>query len=947
MTLKFLMSSYLEDIMQDKVFKLQKLTGLFKQNEKQYKSANYDEANTRVDFIDKFFELLDWDVSNTQGFAENYREVVREDKIIIEGKPKAPDYSFRIGGFRKFFVEAKKPDINIKDDLVPAYQVRRYGYTAKVPLSILTDFEEFSIYDTRIKPNKNDKASVGRIFYCSYDEYIKNFDFIYNSFSKNAILKGSFDKYVEENKNKKGTSEVDKEFLSLIENWRNSLAKNIALRNIDLSIYELNYAVQKIIDRIIFLRIAEDRQMEEYNTLKDTTKNESIYRYLNKVFKTADDKYNSGLFKKEKFFDDLKIDDKVLKPILTGLYYPDCPYEFSIFSTEILGNVYEQFLGKTIRLTSSHQAKVEEKPEVRKVGGVYYTPQYIVDYIVQNTVGEKIKDKTLTQIKKLKICDPACGSGSFLIGAYRCLLNFHLQYYIKDENRSKASKNNCIYQISENNWALTIKEKQEILLNNIFGVDIDSQAVEVTKLSLLLKLMEGENEESAGSFFKFSDLQLLPDLSNNIKCGNSLIGNDFYDKNKLSLFADDEIRKINVFEWEKEFSSIFLNGGFDVVIGNPPYIPIELMTNEQKAYLQSRFPQLERKYDSSIIFIVALMEKLNKDGLLGYISSLTWQTGENYKKLRELLFLKYGIKTIINLPFDVFKNAYVDTGIYIFSNKNTDSYDIFRFPKKEKNPNLETIDFIQVNKSLINPPDYKIVLDPISQKIINRVKDKFTNIENITISTQGLPPSRFKINSKKNESFNSPYLVKGQIYRYIFDIEETAYTDLSNNKSLIPFYENKPKILIRRVINRQDRIMATYFDKELVFKKDINPFIITDDDYNPYFFLGLVNSKLFSYLYINTSSIATKDDFRQTTLAEIRKMPIPIFDSKNNSHKKLIELVLQILKFNSENNFRIETDKKLHLQKIKIIDNQIDNIVFTLYNLNENEINVINKKYGT
>ena len=174
---------------QDKLVQLNVLTTQFRDNIKQYKSTLYDEANTRVDFIDKMFELFDWDVRNNQGYSELYRDVVREDKVQIEGKQKAPDYSFRIGGVRKFFVEAKKPSVLIKDDMMPAFQVRRYGYTAKLPLSILTDFEEFAIYDTRIKPDKNDKASVARIFYCTYDEYEKNFEFIYNTFSKNAIQK--------------------------------------------------------------------------------------------------------------------------------------------------------------------------------------------------------------------------------------------------------------------------------------------------------------------------------------------------------------------------------------------------------------------------------------------------------------------------------------------------------------------------------------------------------------------------------------------------------------------------------------------------------------------------------------------------------------------------------------------------------------------------------------
>jgi len=235
---------------------------------------------------------------------------------------------------------------------------------------------------------------------------ITNFEYIYSIFSKKAVLKGSFDRYVEENKKKKGTSEVDKEILNLIDNWRCELARNIALRNKELDVYNLNLSVQKIIDRIIFLRIAEDRNMEDDDSLKKICDSGAIYQTLDKYFQKGNAKYNSGLFLGNNWLDELAIDDKVMSSIINSFYYPECPYELSILPIEILGNTYEQFLGKKIRLTASHQAKIEEKLEVRKAGGVYYTPQYIVDYIVENTIYEKIKRKKpedIENIKNLKI----------------------------------------------------------------------------------------------------------------------------------------------------------------------------------------------------------------------------------------------------------------------------------------------------------------------------------------------------------------------------------------------------------------------------------------------------------------------------------------------------------------------------------------------------------------
>ncbi|HLB05281.1 MAG TPA: restriction endonuclease subunit M, partial [Thermodesulfobacteriota bacterium] len=363
--------------------RIEELTDRFRRNVDVYKNGAYNETQVRREFIDPFFKALGWDVANKAGYAEQYKDVVHEDSIKVGVSLKAPDYSFRIGGQRKFFLEAKKPSVKIKEDVGPAYQLRRYAWSAKLPLSIVTDFEEFAVYDCRVKPDPSDKVSLGRIAYYTYDQYLDKFDEIYDTFSKDAVLKGSFDRYIESTKVKKGTGEVDREFLKEIERWRDALARNLALRNQELDIHELNFAVQNTIDRIIFLRICEDRGIEGYGRLQGLLNGSNVYERLLQLFTQADKKYNSGLFdfKADNLSHYLKIDDKVLKEIIENLYYPKSPYEFSVLGADILGNVYEQFLGKVIRLTAGHQAKVEEKPEVKKAGGVYYTPQYIVEYI--------------------------------------------------------------------------------------------------------------------------------------------------------------------------------------------------------------------------------------------------------------------------------------------------------------------------------------------------------------------------------------------------------------------------------------------------------------------------------------------------------------------------------------------------------------------------------------
>jgi len=655
------------------------LVDKFERNLEAFKHTSYKEEQLKQEFINPFFKALGWDVDNISGAAPQYRDVIFEDSIKIAGGTRAPDYCFTLAGRKMFFVEAKKPSVNIEKDIKPSYQLRRYAWSAKLPLSILTDFEELAIYESRTRPKKTDRASAGRIMYLTYKDYVEKWDYLYNTFSKDAVLKGSFDKYAESTKKKRGTTEVDEEFLSEIENWRELFAKNIALRNTELTVDELNYAVQQIIDRIIFLRMCEDRGIERYGKLLSLLENGNIYFEFTNLCLDADAKYNSGLFhfteekgrptEPDQLTLGLKIDDRILKTVIKSLYYPDSPYEFSVLQPEILGNVYEQFLGKVIRLTPGHKAKVEEKPEVKKAGGVYYTPQYIVDYIVENTVGKLCKGKTPNKVSELRILDPACGSGSFLLGAYKYLLNWHRDYYSnqKDKNRLKDK----IYQGKNDEWHLTIQEKKRILLNNIYGVDIDSQAVWVTKLSLLLKVLEGENKDALEAQQKLFKERALPDQGDNIKCGNSLIGPEIYHDMELE---PNEIRRINPFDWRYEFPEIFGVGGFDVVIGNPPYIRIQAMKEwaprEVEFYKKNYHSASKGNYDIYVIFAEKGLSFLNDEGKLGYILPHKFFNAKYGQPLRSIIADGKNLNKIVHFSDEqVFDKATTYTCL-LFLNKS-------------------------------------------------------------------------------------------------------------------------------------------------------------------------------------------------------------------------------------------------------------------------------------
>jgi len=936
----------------------------FNDNRHAYMSTGYNETQVRRELIDPLFKALGWDIDNEAGYAEGYKDVVHEDAIKVGGATKAPDYAFRIGGTRKFFVEAKRPGVNIKEDIDAAYQLRRYAWSAKLPLSIVTDFEEFAVYDCRIKPNKNDKASVARVMYITYDEYPDKWEEISSIFSPEAIRKGSFDKYAQSKKKKRGTAEVDDAFLKEIENWRDILARNIALRNTELSTRELNYAVQRTIDRIIFLRICEDRGIEKYAQLMSLQNGVNAYQRLCQIFRRADERYNSGLFHFQKGKDrtdapdeltlDLKIDDKVLKGILKDLYYPESPYEFSVLPADILGHIYEQFLGKVIRLTPAHYAKVEDKPEVKKAGGVYYTPTYIVDYIVEHTVGELLKRKIPTKVSKLRILDPACGSGSFLLGAYQTLLDWHLQWYQKHdaEKHAKGSKPK-IYHGPGGDWRLTTSEKKRILLNNIYGVDIDPQAVEVTKLSLLLKVLEGENEETLVKHLRLFHERALPDLGDNIKCGNSLIGPDFYEGKQLSLIDEEERYRINAFDWNSEFPHIFPSppgrgqgegNGFDTVIGNPPWISLtgkfgaKLYSKSDISYMIQKFAGNTYMPNMYEYFVAQAISLLAVDGYFGYIVPDRLGFNSQFLNLRRRILNHTQIISLIyKAPFP---GITADTLIFVL--QRSDSI----------NPKLP-VEIGEYGHEFLQIPQREFVQDPVclfqyydsvgAMRLVRKLEcsPHVAPLGNICETTSGFG-GRSELITPNRESYNQIEALKGDsINRYSFkklywfDFKKANITGRTTDKAKLGA---KPKILLRKTGNR---ILATYDDSG-VFPEQSLYFLFNSRDTSDFkYLLGILNSALISFYYRNRL-ITNRRSIAQLKKVHLDAIPIRTINFANSTcrtrHDQIVGLVDAMLKLHKDlQSAKTDHEKSLIQRQIDATDKQIDQFVYELYGLTEEE----------
>ncbi len=968
----------------------------FERNLDAYRNGQYNETQVRRDFIDPLFKALGWDMDNSLGYAEAYRDVIHEDALKIGNSTKAPDYSFRVGGARKFFLEAKKPAVNVKDNIEPAFQLRRYAWSAKLPLSIVTDFEEFAIYDCRQKPDKNDKASKARLFYCTFRDYAEKWDEISAIFSKDAVLKGSFDKYASTSKGKRGTTEVDGAFLEEIEGWRDLLARNIALRNDNLSQRELNFAVQQTIDRIIFLRICEDRGIEPYGKLMALQNGVNVYARLREMFHDADDRYNSGLFhfKREKgravapdeLTLNLAIDDKPLKEIFKNLYYPDSPYEFSVLGADILGSVYEQFLGKVIRLTSGNRAVVEDKPEVKKAGGVFYTPSYIVKYIVEHTVGKLLAGKSAAQAEGIRILDPACGSGSFLIGAYQYLLDWYLAHYV-EEGAEKNSKGQAarIRPAAHGAWRLTTAEKKLILLEHIYGVDIDAQAVEVTKLSLLLKMLEGESDESLISQGKLFHERVLPDLERNIQCGNSLIAPDFY-AGQLDL-DDEAMQRINVFDWQAAFPQVFKSpptplfqsgatpnpqpplqkgversgGGFDAVIGNPPYN--NLIPSEQHAYFSQHYQHQDYQLDLYLLFLERYHGLLKINCLLGVIVSNTWLQSIKLRKIRQHLVTDYAWERILHLPEKVFR-AVVDTHVLIFRKTSSPLNTAQKCDVDIRRGNVisGSHTLIQNNIPLDGSP-INILASPRVQALIEKIHatsrplmefcDVYNGVKPFETG-KGTPPQTeeilrdkpFVVEGARPSNKWSPLLRGSLIGRY---------RNLWNNDYWISYGEwlaapRDPAIFAaaEKIMVRQtgDSLIATLVNTSGFIGRDNLHIILPQDQrYSLHYMLGLINSRLldFSYTFINPEK---GEALAQVKKYHVEQLPVREIDFKNTQDKttydNLVALVEKMLTLHQQlATAKTPQDSTLLQRQIAASDKQIDQLVYALYGLSDEEIALV------
>jgi adenine-specific DNA-methyltransferase len=1028
--------------------KVKQLVADFRSNENFYLSSAYQESEARHDFIDKFWMALGWDVNHDTQKNPFEQEVKVERKGLGSSQRRA-DYAYYLApNFRdvKFYVEAKKPygDIATADNY---FQIIRYGWSSQTPIGVLHDFEQFEIVDCRYRPHIDTVLAQNiRKFHFSQYEDSEKFAEIYWLFSREAVASASIEKFASTlPKKRKGTRQlgllgaadktIDDSFLEELDRCRDELARAFKNRNPDLDGEILTELTQRTLDRLVFLRFLEDKQIESENHIAYFGDKSTAWQDFIAESRRLDGIYNGTVYKKHSILDSpaFKLDDEVFSDICERLSHLYSPFDFNSIPIHILGSIYERFLGKVI-VATAQRARVEEKPEVRKAGGVYYTPEYIVRYIVENTVGKLIAGKSPAQIAEMRFADIACGSGSFLLGVYDLLIRHHTKFY--NDNSGKAKKGDVVER--DDGLHLSLQKKREILLNNIYGVDIDPQAVEVAQLSLYLKLLQDETPGSARNYQLEFHETLLPSLHKNIVCGNSLIGTDILTG---QLFASDEEKKLNPMDFEQRFPHIFkhnsgilretatpldfmlpgmplhgsfsykkkkmpkvvpltvpeMEGGFDAIVGNPPYVRIQGFPRTQLDYFSKHYSAARGNFDLYVNFIERGYELLKKSGALGQIVPNKFFKTDYGKGLRGLITKNSALEKVV----DFGANQVFDATIYtclLFLTKDTNanfSYTLSLANEKS----LTSSQFAEHTIASLTPTPWffgdkrtNSILEKIALNSVRLLdlpaeisRGSSTGDDDIFIvdgTGMGLEPTilrsplfasdfsryQFKLSGKWKVIF--PYIVENGKANLMTESEFRK----KHPKAYDYLYAQKTALLKRKqftewfgysaprnlpIHDRAQICIPLLADRGLytLIPPKINGklcpmasggFTVALSDsvkLKPEYILGLLNSTLL-FWRLRQGSNLFRGGWITCTKQYFGELPIHKIDfsypTEKAKHDRMVELVEQMLAARQQlAAAQSDKDKDFYTNRCDGLDRQIDALVYELYSLTPDEIKIV------
>ncbi len=963
-----------------------KLVDNFSKNENHYLSNNYKEVQVRKDFIDKFFIYLGWDVNHETQKNPYEQEVSVEQNLKIDDTQKRADYAFYTKpNFRdpKLFVEAKKPAQNLFNP-TDYFQSIRYAWNASIPIVVLMDFEELHIIDSRFKPDIN-TCLQRKIVRYHYKDYLDKdvFSKIYYLLSRESVYKGSIEKYAELLPKPKGKSfqkslfpnaylSIDESFLNELDDYRKILAESFKKSNPNLESEELTEAVQRTIDRLVFIRFLEDKIIEPEHYISEFGESNSAWVDFKNACTKLNTKYNGLVFKEHQIIDRNSFnapDDNQFQEICENLCHLNTPYDFNQIPIHILGSIYERFLGKVVTVKGK-KALVEEKEEVRKAGGVYYTPQYIVQSIVDNTVGKLLENKTPKEIAKLKIIDISCGSGSFLITVFDTIIRYLNLWY--QEHPKEAKADGCNYKKEDGKWSLSLQQKKKVLKDNIFGVDLDYQAVEVTQLSLNLKLLEVENVESTNELQAMFKEKILPAMNEtNIISRNSLVDTNIFEDR---LFLTEKEKTIKPMNFGDTFPDIMKKGGFDVVIGNPPWS--SKMPNEMAEYITKEYSLDTRNMNLFAAFYMRSLRILKKSGLLCLLIPKVFIKNTSYTNIRKYVLDNFTIQQFID--YGQFPGVASDAVCTVVKKEKT-SNNIIRI-KNYVEDKLLSENNIEQDVYLKNPVyAFSSEIDLDKQNLLDLIKNNSIELSKLCQIGRGIELGQqayiaecskchFYIEyGEKYYNKNKKYICKNCKSKITstdkkMQISSTQKTGIyntvcfagnniryyhTNGHYYVPpelqgiNYKNSlfegERIYIRRIAMFP---IATFVnDKSVAFNTVyiLNKF----DKINPFVVLAILNSNLMKFYYEYTYNLGMNLT-TQITIEYLSQLPIRVSVFNKEIIKKIQDTTLAVYKIQIDiDNAKTEKDTNYLVGKRSAMLNLINKQVYALYNLNESSIEQI------
>jgi type I restriction-modification system DNA methylase subunit len=633
-------------------------------------------------WLNEMLGIFGWDVKDTsQILQEKVLSKEEKAKLVEIGSTNIkPDYTFRVAKQKLTFLDAKDITVNLKSDIKAAYQIKSYGWSILAPCAFISNFEQLAIYDCGYMPKKEQPADYGRI-YLSINDYIDNFELIDDHLFKTNIYSGKLNELYSKVK-VEGAENItpDLAFANFLSDFRVDLASNILAKNEDMingDSAQLGYLVQVIINRILFIRVCESRKLEDEGLLNSFAENNFWKSFKDSSYLEFFNHYDGPLFDRIEAVHDLTIDDAVFTPLLEYLYYPS-PYRFDVIPTKLLSDIYEIFLSKKL-IIKDGIVGVQWKPEYIKSKGAISTPQFLVRDIIKKTLTKNvIADEGIEKLISFKALDIACGSGVFLIE----LLDYLEELMIELHNEQQEEEFNDLFFQSDYELLLNLKGKKVLIDNCIFGIDVDAEAVEVAKMSLALKIVDNEDHPQISTQLGLLGEQILNGVGRNIRCGNSLVDNTVLTKYPDILNDDIELFKTNAFDWKTDpyFKKIFKeNGGFDFVVGNPPYVEIKHFKEElpymHKFINDTYVTGNNGKLDLAVPFIERSLSVLNDSGRLGFVIQKRFFKTEYGSKIREFITTNNYLASITDfISTSIFKGRLTYLAILVLDKSGHDNF---------------------------------------------------------------------------------------------------------------------------------------------------------------------------------------------------------------------------------------------------------------------------------